>query len=173
MVSGHVPSKKAMNLFWCGGKGQLYPFIRHTIHYKKFRVPERIAQQIIFPCWARKSSTQKQGWHFAFCYQAKRDLPGARKINIAVFIHHLQLPKYIWLNCSLQGRDSVENANQGGAIHGPTTASANVLPNWYLKDGLGIDKNKGILLQGICFYNSVGLPAGFLVSVWKNTWTRA
>lgn len=68
----------------------------------------------------------------------------------------------------------MENANQGGAIHGPTTASANVLPNWYLKDGLGIDKNhKGILLKGICFYNSVGLPAGFLVSVWKNTWTSA
>lgn len=89
---------------------------------------------------------------FCFCYQAKRDLPGARKINIAVFIHHLQLPKYIWLNCSLQGRDSVENANQGGAIHGPTTASANVLPNWYLKDGLGIDKNtKGFYYREFAF----------------------
>lgn len=89
---------------------------------------------------------------FCFCYQAKRDLPGARKINIAVFIHHLQLPKYIWLNCSLQGRDSVENANQGGAIHVPTTASANVLPNWYLKDGLGIDKNtKGFYYREFAF----------------------
>lgn len=46
----------------------------------------------------------------------------------------------------------MENANQGGAIHGPTTASANVLPNWYLKDGLGIDKNtKGFYYREFAF----------------------
>lgn len=79
----------------------------------------------------------------------------------------------------------MENANQGRAFHRPTTASANALPNnLYLKDGSGIDKaylqkhkgifknTKGFYLKGTCFCNSVGLPAGFFVSVWKNTWKK-